>query len=204
MMTDSDYVSLALMVDWNIGDTEQPTLLFAIEGNPNRIESELDAQSHLTEYELIPIDPARFYLRVRPKPTPLTRGLFQMYMDGDLVIIHPVIYQGGSAQVSLLGEPADLQKAVDSFSSGLNVTVEQVSDFLPRTDTIISRLSPRQREALDIAFELGYYQYPRQATHADIGDRIGCAPNTVSVHLQKAESKVLSAVVEQKTIPTNM
>ena len=204
VITDPDYVSLARMVDWNIVDTEQPTLLFAIEGDPDRIESELDTTSHLTDYDLIPIDPARFYLRVCPKPTPLARKLFQMYREGDLVIIHPVIYRGGSAQASLLGEPSDLQKAVDSFSSGLDVTVEQVSDFLPRTDTVMSRLSPRQREALEIALELGYYQYPRRATHADIGDRMGCAPNTASVHLQKAGSKVISAVVEQKMIPTDM
>lgn len=204
MMTDSDYVSLAQMVDWNIGDTEQPTLLFAVEGDPDRIESELDSTSHLTDYELIPIDPGRFYLRVCPKPTSLTRKLFQMYTERDLVIIHPVVYHGGSAWVSLLGEPADLQLAMESFSSGLDVTVEQVSNFLPRMDTVSSRLSPRQREALETAFELGYYEYPRRATHADIGNRLGCASNTVSVHLQKAECKILSAVVERKAIPIDV
>lgn len=204
IMTDPEYVSLAQMVDWNIGDTEQPTLLFAVEGNPDRIESELDSTSHLTDYELIPIDQGRFYLRVRPKPTPLTRKLFQMYTERDLVILHPVVYHGGCAHVSLLGEPVDLQVAVEKFSSGVDVTVERVSDFLPRTDTVISLLSPRQREALETAFELGYYKHPRRATHAEIGDQMGCAPNTASVHLQKAESKILSAVVERRAVPIDV
>ncbi|MFC6874642.1 helix-turn-helix domain-containing protein [Halobellus marinus] len=52
-------------------------------------------------------------------------------------------------------------------------------------------LSDRQQEALQTAVELGYYDTPREDTHADVADELGCAPNTASEHLQKGEAKLV-------------
>jgi predicted DNA binding protein len=54
-------------------------------------------------------------------------------------------------------------------------------------------LSDRQREALEVAVELGYYDTPREATHTDIAAELDCAPNTASDHLQKGEAKLVRA-----------
>ncbi|WP_255152618.1 helix-turn-helix domain-containing protein [Halorarius halobius] len=51
----------------------------------------------------------------------------------------------------------------------------------------------RQREALQVAVALGYYDTPREATHADIAEELGCAPNTASDHLQNGEAKLVRA-----------
>lgn len=55
-------------------------------------------------------------------------------------------------------------------------------------------LSERQREALRAALELGYYDTPREATHADVAAELDCAPNTASEHLQKGEAKLVILV----------
>ncbi|MFC6963264.1 helix-turn-helix domain-containing protein [Halocatena marina] len=62
--------------------------------------------------------------------------------------------------------------------------------------TPVSGLSDRQRAALLAAFDLGYYEQPRQATHKDVAARLDCAPNTASEHLQKAEMKVITNVLQ--------
>lgn len=195
IMINEAIVSFAEMIDWNIGDSEQPTMLFAIEGDRERIETQLDATTEVSTYDITSISPSQFYLRIYPLPIPLTRELFELYETEDLIIIHPIVYRDGAAHVSLLGESAELQEAVRRFSSGLDVTIEQVSNFFPRPETVVSHLSARQKETLEIAFERGYYEYPRQTTHKEIADVMGCAANTVSVHLQKAEAKVISDVL---------
>lgn len=58
-------------------------------------------------------------------------------------------------------------------------------------------LSERQREAVTVAMELGYYEQPREATHEEIAAELGCAPNTASEHLQKAEAKLVEAGIER-------
>ncbi|MEF8813524.1 MAG: helix-turn-helix domain-containing protein [Halovenus sp.] len=58
-----------------------------------------------------------------------------------------------------------------------------------------SRLSNRQREAVEVALELGYYETPRTANQEDVAEAMGCATSTAAEHLQKAESKILRAVL---------
>ncbi|WP_135301949.1 helix-turn-helix domain-containing protein [Haloarcula amylovorans] len=50
--------------------------------------------------------------------------------------------------------------------------------------------------AIDTAFELGYYEIPREASHEAVAEAIGCAPSTVAEHLRKAESKLLGSLLE--------
>jgi predicted DNA binding protein len=195
LVADHEVVSSAQMVNWNIANADHPTLLFAIEGYCDEIEAALANLSYIVDYEIIPIDDFRFYLYIQPEPTILSERLFDMYSREDVIVVHPVVYSNGSARVNLLGDTEHLQAALADFSAGLNVTVEQVGDFHTSPETIAARLSPRQREAVEIALESGYYEHPRRATHADIAEQMGCAPNTASVHLQKAEAKILSAVM---------
>lgn len=196
MLTGREYLSRAQMVDWNVADTDQPRLLFAIEGDRSEVQAELDSMANVVDYEFTPIDDIRFYLHVWPEPTPVSQKLFNMYQSEDLIIVHPILYENGSAYVSILGKSENLQRAMDRFSSGLGVTVERIGGFPTSPETIMSRLSVRQREAVEIGFELGYYQHPRRATQEDIAARMGCAPNTVTAHLQKAEAKIIAALLE--------
>ncbi|MFB6270785.1 MAG: helix-turn-helix domain-containing protein, partial [Halobacterium sp.] len=50
-----------------------------------------------------------------------------------------------------------------------------------------------QREAVEAALELGYYDDPRAATQADVADRLDCAASTAGDHLRKAEAKLVRA-----------
>ena len=60
-----------------------------------------------------------------------------------------------------------------------------------------SALSDRQFEATAVAVELGYYETPREATVANVADRIDCAPGTAAEHLRKAEGTLVHRAVER-------
>jgi hypothetical protein len=86
---------------------------------------------------------------------------------------------------------ADVQSAVADLPPGVGVTVESVGGTGVADDGVLTRLTPRQRETLDTAVELGYYDVPRTATVEDLAADLDRAPSTVGEHLQKAEARVI-------------
>ena len=58
-------------------------------------------------------------------------------------------------------------------------------------------LTDRQREVLETAHEMGYFDYPRESNATEVADSIGIGPSTFSEHLAVAQSKVLDAVLAQ-------
>jgi predicted DNA binding protein len=63
-------------------------------------------------------------------------------------------------------------------------------------DGVAGGLTDRQREALAEALAAGYYESPRAATVADVGERLDCAPSTAAEHLRKAESTLVRRALE--------
>jgi predicted DNA binding protein len=68
-----------------------------------------------------------------------------------------------------------------------NVTAAySASGVLPTSD-----LSERQRETFDLARQRNYYQWPREASAADLADELGVSKATLLEHLRTAEAKLL-------------
>lgn len=59
------------------------------------------------------------------------------------------------------------------------------------------RLTDRQHEVLEAAFEAGYYDWPRTVSGSELADRLGISQPTLSEHLTTAERKLLSLVFER-------
>nr|WP_255666400.1 helix-turn-helix domain-containing protein [Haladaptatus sp. DYF46] len=55
-------------------------------------------------------------------------------------------------------------------------------------------MTERQREVLQAAITLGYYQEPRKATHDEIAAVTGLSETTVGEHLRKVEATVFSSL----------
>ena len=61
---------------------------------------------------------------------------------------------------------------------------------------ILSKLSPRQREALQRAYRNQYYEYPRKNTLEKIAQDMGIGKSTFQSHLRKAENKIIHSIME--------
>lgn len=55
-------------------------------------------------------------------------------------------------------------------------------------------LSPRQREAFQLARARGYYEYPRDVVAQDLADEFGVSRTTFLEHLRKAERELLTGI----------
>ena len=59
-----------------------------------------------------------------------------------------------------------------------------------------SRLTERQREVLETAFEDGYYDWPRECSGEAVATELGITSPTFSEHIHAAERKLLTMVFE--------
>lgn len=57
-----------------------------------------------------------------------------------------------------------------------------------------TRLTEKQRTALETAFSAGFFEWPRTSTGEEVADRLGIAPATFAQHLRAAERKFFDTV----------
>lgn len=60
----------------------------------------------------------------------------------------------------------------------------------------LSRLTDRQGEVLETAYEMGYFAYPRDSNATDVAAELGIDPSTFSEHLTVAQRKVFESALE--------
>ncbi|WP_324663353.1 bacterio-opsin activator domain-containing protein [Haloarcula sediminis] len=130
----------------------------------------------------------------------------------DPPVLSTVASLGGSvSNVTITGDsttvtvyfPAegDVSGAVDRITS-----IEPDMEMLRRRQTtrptrsLDSRfpdsLTDRQRAALDAAYFMGYFSWPRESSGPAVADRLGVSSSTFHQHLRAAEAKLLDAVFE--------
>jgi len=64
--------------------------------------------------------------------------------------------------------------------------------------SLLERLTDRQREVLRTAFEMGYYEWPRDCTGQDVAAELGISAATFSEHVFAAERKLLTFMFENR------
>ncbi|WP_336002645.1 helix-turn-helix domain-containing protein [Halorientalis halophila] len=72
---------------------------------------------------------------------------------------------------------------------------ELVGDGFVSVDT--GRLTGRQREVLALAYEMGYFDYPKGANAEEVAAELDISASTLSEHLAAAQEKVIGPVAER-------
>jgi DNA-binding CsgD family transcriptional regulator len=172
-------------------------MLYRLDGDPTALGDALDGLSDVIAQDVLDVqgDVFHLYLHVRPgEPAGQLMALAQRYA---LIIDTPLAFTDrGGLRLTVVGTHDMLQRALEDLPNDIQISVEQVGQYSPDSPNLISILTERQAEVFRTAVEEGYYEIPRQATHADIANELGCAPSTIDEHLRKAESRVLSTLVK--------
>ena len=194
ILTQREYVDAAEMIHWNAA-SETITHVFRVAGDREAFADELAETPEVLAYDIEPVAADRFHAAVRAETTPVQRELFAA-ADREGVVVASTLEHtdDGGVTFEVVGEARALQGAFDSAPDGIEVEVERVGGTTTDPDGVVGVLSNRQREAVEVAVEAGYYDVPRTATHEDVAAELECAPSTASEHLQKAESKLLRSL----------
>jgi len=119
--------------------------------------------------------------------------------DKSLFFTRPVLMKEGFEYWEL--GSWDKKKLIDFYQKVQKIATVKVLKLKPEFPAVfiqqaVPKLTGKQRTALELALELGYYQYPRKISVEELAKRISIPRTTFQEHLRKAEEKVMNLVVE--------
>lgn len=192
LLANAPFVERATAIQWSRTDDTQAFLHY-VEGDAEAFRAATAEAEAVLAVEVVPAGGGGFYAFVKGRNTEPLGELLGAVEDGTVLPVPPVEYHpNGTVSFTLIGSSAEVQAAIEAVPDPITVRVDEVGRLERTPGMAETGLSPRQREALQVARDLGYYEIPREADHEDIADAMGCARSTAAEHLRKAESKVLA------------
>jgi hypothetical protein len=194
VMTGAPFVERATALQWNYTG-EALGILHYVVGDPNALEAAMREIPEVVGYDIERVDEQSCYVYVRDATTDSLRELFGPIASGGLVIVPPIEYDpDGTVVFSIFGPDTEIQAAMEAVPDLIDVSVEAVGGLAHTVAAVEAQLTERQREAVETAIALGYYDVPRTASQEDVATELDCAPSTAAEHLRKTESRVLRAL----------
>ncbi|WP_164471706.1 helix-turn-helix domain-containing protein [Halosimplex salinum] len=175
-------------------DGETGVSLSEVRGGIDRYGELLDDSRYVIDYTATGTD--RGFVYTHFELDDLTRRLLRYRRGSDLVVEMPIeSATDGSTVVTLVGDEGAFVEAFDDIPDEVDLEVVETGEYDPGVRQLFGRLTGRQREVLAVAVRAGYYDVPREATHADLADELDLSAATVGEHLRKIESRVFSGFV---------
>jgi len=171
-------------------------LLYRLSGDADVLMETLGDHPDLLAHDLMDLESETFHLYLHLAPGDPAREVMDLAEEYALIIETPIEFvYANSVRMTVVGDHDMLRAAVEEMPEPLTVSIDQVGNYAPGRNDLLSALTDRQLEVFRMAVELGYYEIPRRTTHEKIADHLGVAPSTVDEHLRKAESRVLQSLV---------
>ncbi|MEF8825649.1 MAG: helix-turn-helix domain-containing protein [Halapricum sp.] len=199
LIADAPFVTETRLVDWNLGDIDNPTVLFSVTGDIDRFRAQIAETQVLQQWDLTPIDDETFYLYLQVDPPPLLEAVMGVFTMEGLVVVKPLVYRDGSVRARLVAESAVLRTAFESAPEVVDLDIRAIGAYDGGRIDPAASLTDRQRGALEAALDLGYFEQPRSATQADVADRLDCSSSTASEHLRKAQATIVRQAMAWKS-----
>ncbi|SEO26583.1 Predicted DNA binding protein, contains HTH domain [Halogranum amylolyticum] len=188
------------LLHWNPDVERTTSMIFHVEGDDSEAyDAALDDVAAVEEYRLSVRDGGSFYVYVREEQAAADARLMSVFSGGNLVVVPPVEYRSDRSMVfSLVGTTEAVQSAVGETPDEVGVDVLRVADYDAGAVDPMLQITPRQREAVTAAVDVGYYGATRDGSVADVAEALDCSTATAAEHLRKAEAEIVSRAVERR------
>lgn len=165
-------------------------------GDRDAVESVLAGHDEVIEYDVVESATGAFAAFVHVEERPSLSALLALVDEHALLLQRPFSFDPDGVTVTVVGTGDALQAAFADVGEELPVDVEWTGEFEPERDSALARLTSRQQEALQAAYDLGFYETPRAASYEEIGEALGCAPSTANELLRRAEAALVAGVLD--------
>jgi predicted DNA binding protein len=169
-------------------------LLYRMTGDRERFAETLDDPDVVRDHEVVEVADG-FHAFIQAESAE-QGALIEVAHRNALIIDTPLEFVDGGLKATLVGTHENLRSALSAMPDVIDFSVENAGPYVPGGEDLLSPLTDRQLEVFETAVEEGYYDVPREATHKDIANTLDCAPSTVDEHLRKAESRVVSGLLQ--------
>ena len=194
VLTEASFVERATAVQWNYTGDALGILHYVV-GDVDALESAMREIPEVVGYEVERLGERSCYVYVRDATTDSLQEMLSPILSGGLIVVPPIEYEpDGTVVLSVFGPDDEVQDAIGDISVPVGVTIEAVGSLAGTTAVVEGHLTDRQREVVETAVELGYYDIPRSASQEDVAAKLERAPSTIAEHLRKAEARILRSL----------
>jgi predicted DNA binding protein len=191
-----DEVTLTQLWNWSTTDEDVDVMLFRVVGDRDVYTAALEEVPFVTAFETVQLDESSFYTYVEHATRDDDQRFREPFVDRRVLTLPPIEFAAdGETRMEVVGRSADVQAVVDGFPEEFGVRVDRVGSYEQGLDGA-ALLTDRQREAVAVALELGYYEVSRTASVADVAAELGCATSTAADHLRKAQARLARQAVD--------
>lgn len=103
-------------------------------------------------------------------------------------------HKDGTVEWSVIGPDA---ATLNRLIGALNETGRKVTVHSTREQASSTALTYRQKEALKMAYDKGFYDIPQRITLDNLSPQLNCSKSTLNVMLRRAERKILVDYLSQ-------
>ena len=195
-ITDGSAIGRAELLMWS--PTADATTLFWVDGDREATRGVIDGIDSLVVSNLVP-EVEGTYAFLQQDAYEFPTAVLDTIANAQVIFLPPVAFlDTGVVEFEAVGEAAALSSFYDELSELADVTIRQVHEF--ERERSSSRLTERQRAALDAAMSVGYYEVPRDGTVSDVAEALDCSTSTAGELLRKAEAAVLREYCEADSV----
>jgi predicted DNA binding protein len=110
----------------------------------------------------------------------------------------PFEIRDGRVKMGFLGD----EKQVTGFLDALEKTevhyrIVLLAEAKFSPESPLSRLTEKQRRAIVLAYELGYFESPRKISSEQLAKKLNLVKSTLTVHLRRAERRLLADMLNE-------
>jgi hypothetical protein len=99
-------------------------------------------------------------------------------------------------KAELIGRETEIKKFLQYANGQCNTyKILGLTTVDTRPESILSKLTFKQRQALLTAYGLGYYDVPRRISSEQLSEYLNAAKSTIVEHLKKAERKLIASII---------
>ncbi|QLG48980.1 helix-turn-helix domain-containing protein [Natrinema halophilum] len=169
------------------------TITSFVYGDPEAYEPLLLEHEPVLEYDMTRSEDG-FFLYLRRELGSDGLSLLNALSQDTVVIVPPIeIRSDRTIRMTVVDHPTDLNGVVDDLSADVTFDIRWVSDEVTVTETAVS---DRQLAALQAAWDVGFYEVPRQAGIEAVADELECAVSTASELVRRGEANAVERVLD--------
>jgi predicted DNA binding protein len=179
-------------------------IVYEIDGEAAALQDCLDAAPEkIIDYSITEdSDPLVAQLWLYPDES--LEQLLSVHQSFGVSVEFPIEYVSqdpSTIEIVETGPRNELRDRIDQTREVADIHINHVHRHEPGSEQLFRELTDRQQEVLRTAVEQGYYQIPREATHQQIADVLGCSKSVVGQHLRRIEAALVSSIMPAEHDP---
>jgi hypothetical protein len=168
--------------------------------NPNsKIKDSFKYDDLATEVQLLEREEdSSFIIFMRRRPRHGLLSGFNITSTGGGYLFGPFEFKNDRIRITFVGSQRNAKNILGQLEKrGLSYKVVSLTDADFAPDSLLNRLTEKQRNTLISAYKLGYYDVPRKINSEKLANHLNLRGATVVEHLRKAEHRLVSGILSE-------